>query len=404
MDENPRFFSRNISIDAFEEGPDRFVLRGSLTDQRHLPYRQYLSGEIREPGVIHNMEIEVEISIPELRILSAQARMEAVPNEDCREIRDSINKIVGLSISRGFTKKVRDLLGESRGCLHLTNLVLVMGSAAAQALWTFYSSRKERERTRRFKDLDAGLLLNSCWLWRPEGPYAAKLLGKKSAVITIDGPAGSGKSTVAKLVAQGLGFTYLDTGAIYRAVALVSAEKGISPDNSGALARLAAEVDIEFKGTADRCQVLAGGRDISDEIRAEKISMLASKISALPEVREALLPVQRRFALRGGIVCEGRDMGTVVFPDADLKIYLDADISERARRRHLELESRGVSSDYETIRDEIVRRDKQDMERGVAPLRVPERAVIIDTTGLSIQQVTAAIVRRACDLGANGKQ
>jgi cytidylate kinase len=131
--------------------------------------------------------------------------------------------------------------------------------------------------------------------------------------------------------------------------------------------------------------------------------MLASTISALPEVREALLPVQRRFAGKGGVVCEGRDMGTVVFPDADLKIYLDADIAERARRRHLELVSRGVGSDFEIIRDEIARRDKQDMERGVAPLRVPEGAVIIDTTGLSIQQVTGAIMRRACNLRGNGK-
>lgn len=404
MDEKLHFFSRNISLNAFEKGPDRFLLTGTLTDQRLLPYRQYLSGEMHEPGAIHDMEVEMEISIPELLIISVQGRMLSVPNDGCAESQGSIEKIVGLSINRGFTRKVRDLLGESRGCLHLTNLVLAMGSAATQALWAFYSSRKEQERTRRFKELDTELLLNSCWLWRPDGPYATKLLGRKSPVITIDGPAGSGKSTVARLVAEDLGFTYLDTGAIYRAVALLASEKGISPDDRESLARLAAEADLDMKGTGGRSRVIAGGRDISNEIRAEKISMLASKISAIPEVRTALLPVQRAFAWKGGVVCEGRDMGTVVFPDAEIKIYLDADIAERARRRHLELASRGVDSDYETIRDEIARRDKQDMERGVAPLKVPEGAVIIDTTGLSIQQVTAAIMRHACNLRANGGQ
>ncbi|MEN6467290.1 MAG: (d)CMP kinase [Syntrophaceae bacterium] len=223
-------------------------------------------------------------------------------------------------------------------------------------------------------------------------------------VITIDGPAGSGKSTIARLLAAKLGLTYLDTGALYRAVALLAAEKGIAPDDGKSLAELAAGLDIGLKEAEGKTLVVVGGRDISDEIRAEKISMLASAVSARPEVRQALLPVQRSFARKGGIVCEGRDMGTVVFPDAQLKIYLDADISERARRRRLELAGRGVETDYETIKAEIARRDRQDMDRGVAPLRVPEGAVIIDTTGLTIQEVTGAIMRHACNLRANSKQ
>ncbi len=416
MDGKTHFFSRNISVNAFEKGPDSFVLRGTLTDKRLRPYRHYLSGEMREPGIIHDMEIEMQIGIPGLLIMSARARMPSVPNEDCVEIKSSIEKIVGLSIGRGFTKKVRDLLGESRGCLHLTNLVLTMGSAAAQALWAFYSSRKEQERTKRFGELDAELLLNSCWLWRPEGPYAAKLLGKKppdaapvitpaiTPVITIDGPAGSGKSTIARLLASELGFTYLDTGALYRSVALLAAERGIAPDDGKTLAELAAGLDIEMREESGTTRVTVDGRDISNEIRTEKIGMMASAVSALPEVRQALLPVQRNFARKGGVVCEGRDMGTVVFPDAQLKIYLDASIAERARRRHLELVCRGTQSEFETIKAELERRDRQDIERTVAPLRIPEGAVVIDTTGLSVREVTCAIMRHACNLRANSKQ
>jgi cytidylate kinase len=408
MDNNPRFFSRNISIEAYEKGPGSFLLRGTLTDERHLSYRLYLSGEMRGPGAIHNMVIEMEVSVPDLRIISADARMLSVPNEECRQIRDSIDRIVGLSIRRGFTRKVRDLLGESRGCLHLTNLVLTMGSTAPQALWALYSSfRKGQARTDQYRNLDAEQLINSCWVWRPDGPYAA-LLGKKppviTPVITIDGPAGSGKSTIARLLASELGFTYLDTGAIYRAVALLAAEKGIAPEDGKSLAEVASGLKIELKGSTNGTRVVVDGRDISREIRDERISMLASTISALPEVRQALLPIQRSFARKGGVVCEGRDMGTVVFPDAELKIYLDADIAERARRRHLELASRGIAADYETIRDEIALRDKQDLGRGVAPLRVPEGALVINTTGLSIQEVTGAIMRHACNLRANGKQ
>lgn len=404
MEGSPRFFSRNISVNAFEkEDGKSFVLTGTLKDERLLPFRHYLTGAMRDPGVIHDMTIEIEISLPELQVISARTRMDSVPNEECLLISGCVEKIVGLSIKRGFTKKVRDLLGESRGCLHLTNLILVMASAAAQALWAFYGSRKKPEDVQ-YRDLDEDLLVNSCWLWREEGPYAAKLRRekKKSApalltapVIAIDGPAGSGKSTISRLLAKKLGFTYLDTGAIYRTVAVLSSERGIAPDDGPALAKIGAGLELEFREENGRVRVISGGRDMTDEIRTEKAGMLASRISALPEVRRALLPVQRGFARRGGIVCEGRDMGTVVFPEALLKVYLDADIKERARRRHGELASRGVD-DYDSILREIEQRDRQDMERGAAPLKASPDAVVVDTTGLTIRQVVEMVWELAC--------
>lgn len=396
----PRFFSRDIKISAVEKDAGSFLLTGTLTDERLLPYRHYLSGRMREPGVIHDMMVEMEVSVPGLKILSARARLSSVPNEDCLAIAGCVEKIVGLSIKRGFTKNIRDLLGESRGCLHLTNLILTMGSAAAQALWAFYGSRKKAEKDH-FSDLDESLLVNSCWLWRPNGPYASKLGREKrqsALVIAIDGPAGSGKSTISRLLAGRLGLTYLDTGAIYRAVALLSAEQGIPAENGAALAELGRNISVEFRQGDDATRVIANGRDISEAIRAEKISMLASRISALPEVREALLPIQRGFAGKGGLVCEGRDMGTVVFPRADLKIYLDADPAERARRRHRELVSRGIEPDYESILREMRQRDSQDRERDTAPLKASEDAVTVDTTGMSIFQVVDRIVELACML------
>ncbi len=408
MNGRTRFFSRNISVEAIETGPESFLLTGTLTDERLLPYRHYLSGTMRDPGVIHKMVVEMEVSVPELRIMSARARMPSVPNDDCLQISGCVEKILGLSIKRGFTKKVRDLLGETRGCLHLTNLILAMGSAAAQALWAYHGSRKAKEEDR-FRDLDPSLLVNSCWLWRPQGPYAEKLgrqknkrrQGKKGAakaVIAIDGPAGSGKSTISRILARRLGFTYLDTGAIYRAVALLAREAGVSPDDVNKLTGISAGIKIEFKEDDGNVQVIAKSRDVSKEIRTEETGMLASRVSAVPEVRDALLPVQRSFAEKGGVVCEGRDMGTVVFPDADLKIYLDADVSERARRRHLELASRGVQADIDTILQEIRQRDRQDMERGTAPLKASIDAIVVDTTGLSIQEVTDRILGLAAEV------
>ncbi len=220
-------------------------------------------------------------------------------------------------------------------------------------------------------------------------------------VVTIDGPAGAGKSTVSRALATRLGFTYLDTGAIYRAVAL---ELGSREDLAGrvdaaqeaaaicaadqeALGRLAAALPLEFASGGTR--VLLAGRDVSQELRTPQIGERASRVSAVPAVRAALLEVQRRIAAQGGVVAEGRDVGSVVFPDAEVKFFLTADSAERARRRTLELRERGVVASEAGVRAEIEARDERDSSRPVAPLRRPAGAIVIDSSTLSAQQVVA---------------
>ena len=212
----------------------------------------------------------------------------------------------------------------------------------------------------------------------------------KKRVVAIDGPAGSGKSTVARLVAKRLGFIYLDTGAIYRSLAWLAQRKGVSWDDEEGLAKLCNEMEIGFEG--DR--VFVNGEDVTSEIRTEEMGQGASVVSAHPKVRESLLALQRDFALKGGLVAEGRDMGTVVFPDAALKVFLVASVEERARRRWVELKERGVSPlpSLEEIEDMICQRDLQDSNRKTAPLKKAHDAVELDTTGLSIPQVVERIV------------
>ena len=206
-------------------------------------------------------------------------------------------------------------------------------------------------------------------------------------MITIDGPAGAGKGTVARRLAARLGYRLLDTGAMYRALAWSVARAGLAPEDTPALRRHVERVQIDVEG--DR--VVVDGRDVTDEIRSPEIAALTSRLSMLGVVRDKLTPMQRRMAATGGVVLEGRDTGTVVCPDAEVKFYLDASLEERAHRRQLELRARGVEVDTETARADIAARDAQDSSRALAPLRRASDAIEVDTTGLSVEQVVSLL-------------
>jgi len=206
-------------------------------------------------------------------------------------------------------------------------------------------------------------------------------------VITIDGPAGAGKGTVARRLAARLGYRLLDTGAMYRALAWSVARAGLAPEDTPVLRRHVERVHVDVEG--DR--VVVDGRDVTDEIRSPEIAALTSRLSMLGVVRDKLTPMQRRMAATGGVVLEGRDTGTVVCPDAEVKFYLDASLEERAHRRQLELRARGVEVDTETARADIAARDAQDSSRALAPLRRASDAIEVDTTGLSVEQVVSLL-------------
>jgi cytidylate kinase len=209
---------------------------------------------------------------------------------------------------------------------------------------------------------------------------------KHKPVVTIDGPAGAGKSTISRQLAERLCFIYLDTGALYRAVAYSVIRKGHS-DNETGLVGMCRDMHAELKSVAGQLHVFVDAEDVTGKIRTEEIGIVASKISAVPAVREALLSIQRDISVDGGIVAEGRDMGTVVFPEAEIKFFLDASVKERAKRRYLELIGRGESMSLQDVERDLIRRDRQDRERDIAPLRVPRDATIIDSTDKTIPQV-----------------
>ena len=207
-------------------------------------------------------------------------------------------------------------------------------------------------------------------------------------VITIDGPSGSGKGTLSRKLAQHLGYAFLDSGALYRILALTAHKHAVELDDIARLAELAVDLDVTFDIASHHGErVLLEGKDVTLDVRTESCGNDASKIAALPQVREALLARQRGFRRSPGLVADGRDMGTVVFPDAKLKIFLTANQEERARRRHKQLKQQGIGVSLESLLRELAERDKRDANRGVAPLKPAEDAIIVDSTALSIQEV-----------------
>jgi len=215
-----------------------------------------------------------------------------------------------------------------------------------------------------------------------KGNYA--VMNKAVPVITIDGPSGSGKGTISRMLARELGFQFLDSGALYRLLAFAAQRRGIALDDESALAALSGELDIRFPADGEGDRVLLDGEDVGDAIRTEAAGGGASRVAALPAVREALLDRQRRFRLLPGLVADGRDMGTVVFPDAEAKIFLTASAEERARRRCKQLKEKGVSVVFDDVLADIQVRDERDASRSVAPLRPAQDADLVDTSELDI--------------------
>lgn len=212
-------------------------------------------------------------------------------------------------------------------------------------------------------------------------------------VITVDGPAGAGKSTVSKILARKLSYIYLDTGALYRAFACKVAEEGIPADDEKRLSGLCTGINVSLKSVNSDIRILVDDEDVTEKIRTQEIGMLASKVSAVPVVRKALLSIQRETGKNGGIVAEGRDIGTVVFPDADFKFFLNASVAERSRRRFTELVEKGESTNFEEVKRDLIMRDRQDSERRIAPLKPSKDSIMIDSTGMSIADVVEKMMK-----------
>ena len=216
--------------------------------------------------------------------------------------------------------------------------------------------------------------------------------GTGKLIVAIDGPAGAGKSTVAREVARRLGLPYIDTGAMYRAIAWLALRCGIDPDDPKDLTWLATHTDLSFAGPPERPQVCVNGYQVGEELRTPEVSQGASKVSTVPGVRKALTAQQQKLGRERGCVMEGRDIGTVVFPEARVKVFLTATPEERVRRRVAQMESRGESPQPSQLLMEVEERDRRDAERDIAPMKPAPNAVILDTDGLGIPEVVDRIV------------
>lgn len=225
--------------------------------------------------------------------------------------------------------------------------------------------------------------------------------GEPAPVIAVDGPSGVGKGTLSRRLAAHLGFHLLDSGALYRLVALGAEEQAVPMDDEGALAALAGSLDVTFRLAPDDdlARPVLAGRPVGDELRSERCGENASRIAAFARVRAALLARQRAFRRSPGLVADGRDMGSVVFPDAALKVFLTASVEERARRRLKQLIAKGIGANLAPLLGEISARDKRDRERSVAPMKPASDAVVIDTTTLGIDQVFEQVMRIASERG-----
>lgn len=227
---------------------------------------------------------------------------------------------------------------------------------------------------------------------------AQKITKSGKIVIAIDGPAASGKSTTARLVARRLGYLHLDTGAMYRAMTLRMLREGIRLDREDEVARVARDTDIVLARSKDGNRVFLQGEDVTEEIRMPEVTQHVSTVSSYPAVRAVLVQQQRKLAENGGVVLEGRDIGTVVFPDADLKIFMVADVAERARRRKEDLRRSGVEIGEDEVVREISERDRKDSSRETSPLRRAEDALELDTSNLSIEEQVEFIVQAAGEI------
>jgi cytidylate kinase len=219
-------------------------------------------------------------------------------------------------------------------------------------------------------------------------------------IVAIDGPSGAGKSTAARMLARELGYLYIDTGALYRAIGWKAAKEGVKPVEGPELQALCDGTTVELRNAGDGLGVYVDGVDVTGLIRTPEMSMMASAVSAQPCVRKRLLELQRSMGRQGGVVLEGRDIGTVVFPEAEAKFYLDADVNERARRRYEELRAKGESADLQRTVDEVVERDYNDSHRDIAPLMKAGDAIVVDSSSMTAEEVVAFMKAKVEEIAA----